>query len=41
VSTDYVLDIARTDNIAVAYNWIEDEAGNVIQTYTGETTSIT
>lgn len=41
VSTDYTLDIERTDNVAVAYNWIEDEAGNVIQTYTGDTTSIT
>gem|GEM_PF-6194590 len=25
----------------MAYNWIEDEAGNVIQTYSGNTTSIT
>jgi hypothetical protein len=41
VSTDYKLDIQRTDNVAVAYNWIEDEAGNIIQTYTGDTTSIT
>lgn len=41
VSTDYVLDIERTDNVAVAYNWIEDESGNIIQTYTGDATSIT
>ena len=40
VSTDYRLDVTREDNVAVAYNWIEDSQGNILDTYTGASTSI-
>jgi len=40
VSTDYRLDITREDNVAVAYNWIEDNEGNIIATYTGDVATI-
>jgi len=40
VSTNYTLDIQRADNVAVAYNWIEDENANILQTFTGSSTAI-
>jgi hypothetical protein len=40
VSTSYTIDVLWEDNVAVAYNWIEDADGNILATTSGDTFSL-
>lgn len=40
VSTSYNIDVLWEDNVAVAYNWIEDADGNILATTSGNSFSL-